>query len=162
MKPMSSIWSASSSTKIDTSSEAQVALIKMVNQPAGCRDEDVDAAREALGLRSVRHAAEDNSGTKAEMGAVIAKTLGDLTRKFARRREDERAAGARLRLLTGCGEPLQDRQREGGGLAGAGLRDAEDVAAFQNIGDGLRLDRRRRDIVFSGKRLEKRRVEVEV
>jgi hypothetical protein len=35
---------------------------------------------------------------------------------------------------------LQDRQHEAGGLAGAGLRGAEQVAACQNDGDGLRLD----------------------
>ena len=37
----------------------------------------------------------------------------------------------------------QHRQREGRGLAGAGLGDAEDVAACQHVRDGLRLDRRR-------------------
>jgi hypothetical protein len=36
---------------------------------------------------------------------------------------------------------LQDRQHETGGLAGAGLRGAEKVAAGENDGDGLRLDR---------------------
>jgi len=35
---------------------------------------------------------------------------------------------------------LQHRQREPGGLAGAGLRGAEQVAACENYGDGLRLD----------------------
>jgi hypothetical protein len=36
---------------------------------------------------------------------------------------------------------LQDRQHETGGLAGAGLRGAEKIAAGENDGDGLRLDR---------------------
>jgi hypothetical protein len=35
---------------------------------------------------------------------------------------------------------LQHRQREPGGLAGAGLRGAEQVAACEYDGDGLRLD----------------------
>jgi hypothetical protein len=35
---------------------------------------------------------------------------------------------------------LQHRQSEAGGLAGAGLRRAEQVPALQNDGDGLRLD----------------------
>src|SRR3712207_7041252 len=35
---------------------------------------------------------------------------------------------------------VQDGQREGRGLAGAGLGDAEQVAPFQHRGDGLGLD----------------------
>jgi hypothetical protein len=42
-----------------------------------------------------------------------------------------------------CGfsrEQLQHRQREAGGLAGAGLRGAEQIAPGENYGNGLRLD----------------------
>ena len=42
---------------------------------------------------------------------------------------------------------MEDRQREAGGLAGAGLRATEQVAAFQQQWDRLRLDRRWRVIV---------------
>ena len=38
------------------------------------------------------------------------------------------------------GEPLQQRQRESRGLAGAGLRRAEQVAAGEHDRNGLRLD----------------------
>jgi len=38
-------------------------------------------------------------------------------------------------------QDLQQRQGEAGGLAGAGLRGAEEVLAGENDGDGLRLDR---------------------
>ena len=59
--------------------------------------------------------------------------------------------GVRIRQRTGCSagekllvamrrEALQQRQREAGGLAGAGLRGAEQVAAREDEGDGLRLD----------------------
>jgi hypothetical protein len=55
------------------------------------------------------------------------------------RLEDERArhtrAGAALL------EHRQHRQHEGGGLAGAGLRDAEDVAPLQHVRNGLFLNR---------------------
>jgi hypothetical protein len=37
-------------------------------------------------------------------------------------------------------EVLKDGQRERGGLAGAGLRQAEDVSAVEDGGDGLELD----------------------
>lgn len=39
-------------------------------------------------------------------------------------------------------QALQQRQGETGGLAGAGLRAAHQVAAFEHDGNGLRLDRR--------------------
>jgi len=38
-------------------------------------------------------------------------------------------------------QALKDRQREAGSLAGAGLRGAEKIAAGEDDGDGLRLDR---------------------
>jgi hypothetical protein len=39
-----------------------------------------------------------------------------------------------------CTEDLEQRQRETGRLAGAGLRGTEQVFAGENDGDGLRLD----------------------
>jgi hypothetical protein len=45
---------------------------------------------------------------------------------------------------------LQQRQRETGGLAGAGLRRAEQVAAGEDHRDGLQLDRRRFGIALVG------------
>ena len=38
------------------------------------------------------------------------------------------------------GEPLQQRQRETGGLAGAGLRARQNIASFEDERDALRLD----------------------
>ncbi len=57
---------------------------------------------------------------------------------------------------------MQDRQGEGGGLAGAGLGDAQQVAAGEHAGDGLRLDRGGRGVAFGGQRLEERLGEAEV
>ena len=69
----------------------------------------------------------------------FSKLFGDLRGEFARRLEDERARHARARAaLFQHGE---HRQHEGGGLAGAGLRDAEHVAAREHVRDGLFLDR---------------------
>jgi len=45
-------------------------------------------------------------------------------------------------------EQLQDRQREAGGLAGAGLRGGEQVAAGEDDGNGLRLDGRGRGVAL--------------
>ncbi len=42
---------------------------------------------------------------------------------------------------------MENGQREGRRLAGAGLGDAQHVAAGEKFGDGPRLDRRRGDVV---------------
>ena len=49
---------------------------------------------------------------------------------------------------------MQDRQGEGGGLAGSRLGDAAEVAAGEHEGDGLRLDRCRCDVSLVGKGIE--------
>ena len=81
--------------------------------------------------------------------AVGGEALADLRGELARR---ARGSSARGRLGVGGrgirGEALQDRQREGGGLARAGLRDADQVAALQQVRDRLRLDGRGIGVVF--------------
>src|SRR5262249_54034162 len=71
-------------------------------------------------------------------GAVLFEAFLHLRGKFARGLEDEgaRHSGACAAVL----EPGEHRQREGGGLAGAGLRDAEYVAAREHVRYGLLLD----------------------
>ena len=49
-------------------------------------------------------------------------------------------ARLRRRLPLVQGQVLQDGQGEGGGLAGAGLGAADQVAALEQMGDGLGLD----------------------
>ena len=142
--------------------EAQIALVEMIDQPPGRRDDDVDAARQFLRLRTVGHAAEHDGAREAEPGAVAGEALGDLARELPRRREDQRAAGARLRPLAALRQPLEDRQREGTRLAGARLGDAEHVASGEHIGNRLRLDRRRGEMILGRKRLQQRCGEVEV
>ncbi len=51
---------------------------------------------------------------------------------------------------------MQDRQGESGGLAGAGLSDAEQVAASHDMRNGLGLNRCGSDVVFVSERLEER------
>ena len=77
------------------------------------------------------------------MLAVGREGFGDLRRQLARRRQHQRARRARA-ARCGCAasQALQDRQREAGGLAGAGLRRRQQVAPGEHDGDGLRLDRR--------------------
>ena len=58
--------------------------------------------------------------------------------------------------LTNGGEALEDWQCEGGGLAGAGLCDAAQVAPGEHRRDGLELDRRGYRIAFCGERAKDR------
>ncbi len=67
--------------------------------------------------------------------------LGDLQRQFPRRLQDQAARHARPRARSG--EDIQHRQGEARGLAGAGLRHPQHVAAHQNERDRLFLNRRR-------------------
>ena len=70
MKPMSSIWSASSRTKISTLREVGITLAEVVEQAARRGDDDVDATRQRLALRAMADAAEDGGDGEAELGAV--------------------------------------------------------------------------------------------
>ena len=92
--------------------------------------------------------------------AVALEVLGDLRREFARRLEDQGARHARLGAA--ARQDLDHRQGEGGGLAGAGLGDADDVAALEHLRDGLGLDRRRRGVAGVGDGLEDLRAEAEI
>ncbi len=74
------------------------------------------------------------------MPAVGVEALEDLARQFAGRAQHQHAAGLGLRLDAIFEKAMQDRKREGRGLAGAGLRDADDVSSGQRDGNGLSLN----------------------
>ena len=133
----------------------------VVEQPAGRRDQHVDAARQRLDLRPMADAAEHHRDGHAEMPAVGAEAFGDLAGELAGRREHQHAAAFAQRRPAVGGQAMQDRQGECGGLAGAGLGDAQQVAAGQHARYGLRLDRRGRGVAFVLQRLEDRRGEAE-
>ena len=155
MKPRSIIWSASSRTRISTSRRVRCALVDQVDQPARRGDQHVDAARHVLPVLAERGAAEHGGDPMLRELAVSAGAVGDLPGQLARRRQHQHAAGAGRGAAVGGGEPVDRRQHEGRGLAGAGLGDAEQVAALQDRRNGLQLDRGRRVVILRGKRLQK-------
>ena len=127
------------------------ALLHVVEQPAGCRDQDLDALSQRLDLGIHRHAAEDLHAPQRNVLAVLADAFLDLRRELARRRKDQRAdrmAGGRDARVRVRREQLQKRQREPRGLAGAGLRAAHDVAAGEHMRNRLHLDRRGRRVTL--------------
>ena len=122
--------------------QEQAAALGEIEQASGRRDDDVGAARDLGLLIAERDAADQQREVELVVDAVFAERLLDLGGELARRLQDEgaRHAGAGAAVL----ERRQHRQGERGGLAGAGLGDAEHVAALQGVGNGLFLDRRRR------------------
>src|SRR5207302_3989840 len=88
--------------------------------------------------------------------AVSLKAVEDLAGQFAGRAEHQHAAALAFRPTRLAEEMMQDRQREGCGLAGAGLRDPDHVAARKRDRNGLHLDRGRRDVFFFDQRARDR------
>ena len=118
--------------------EQQAAALGMIEQASGRRDQHVDAAGELGVLVAERHAADDERDVELVVLAVFFEMLDDLGGEFARRLENERARHTCPRAA--LFEHGEHRQHEGGGFAGAGLRNAEHVAPRQDVRDGLLLD----------------------
>jgi hypothetical protein len=124
-------------------SQVDGALLDVIEEPPGRGDDDVDAAAQLLFLRAEAHAAVDHGRARLHVLAVGAHALLDLRSQLARGHEDEaadRMARGRMARIGFRGEELQHRQREAGGLAGAGLRRTKQIFACEYYGDGLRLD----------------------
>ena len=126
--------------------QVHVPGLDVVQQTAWRRDHNVDAARQRLDLVSMAYAAEYHRLKQFQMAGVAFHLIADLDRQLARRGEDQRAWLASPLNLFG-GQRVEDGQGESGGLAGAGLGDAQHVAPFHQRRNGLRLDRGRRFIV---------------
>ena len=122
--------------------ELHVAALDQVEQTAGRGDQDVDAARQRLDLAAVAQTTDDGAQAQAEAAAVGVEAARDLHGKLTGRRQHERTRALRLGALAGSGKQLQDGQREGRRLAGAGLGDAQHVAALEQRRNGACLDRR--------------------
>ncbi|MNC86475.1 hypothetical protein D3C83_21420 [compost metagenome] len=69
------------------------ALLHVIEQASGRRDDDIDAAPELVGLRVEADAAEDDRGAQLEEAAVGAHAVLHLRRELAGRHEDQRPDG---------------------------------------------------------------------
>ena len=134
--------------------ELERLLVDQVEQPARRRDEDIGAAMQLVAVLADRGAADDRMDLEPGHRAVILRRLGDLPGQLARRRKHQHAARLERRAVVGFAQAIDGRQHEGCGLAGPGLRDAEQVAALEHRRDRLRLDRRRGVVALEVKRLE--------
>ncbi len=138
--------------------EVERALLEVVHDAARGADDDVDAAAQRTQLHAVRLPAVDGQHVHAlEVGGIPLEGLAHLQGELTRGGEDER-----LRLLLLEVELAEDGQREGGRLAGAGLREPDDVASLEQRRDRRGLDRRRVLVADVAQRLEHLVVETEV
>ena len=117
--------------------ELAAALLHVIEQPARRGDDDIHALAQRFFLRAVTDATVDDHGAQIGEPAVVAERCLHLCRQFARRLQDQRPQFA---VLAELGD---DGQRKRRGLAGAGLRAADDVAACEHQRDRAQLDRRR-------------------
>ena len=110
----------------------------MIHHPPGRSDHDLHTAAQLIELHAHALPAIDRqhveTGQEARVGLH---RLGNLQGQFAGRRQHQQ-----LRIVGGGIDPGQQRQRKGGGLAGAGLRLTEQVPTGQEQRDRLGLDRR--------------------
>ncbi len=109
-----------------------------------------------IDLGILAHAAQDHGALQIEKAAIGLEALFDLHRELAGGRQDQRLGLARTGRHMADGKLLQQRQAESGGLAGAGLGDAQKVAARQQRRNGAGLDRGGSGVILCRKRAEDR------
>ena len=129
--------------------EIDESLIHQVEQSAGSRNENIDAALKRFDLMMLANAAIDDCVAQACVAPVGAKAVGDLRSQLARggKHEGANRPGARQWALTArqwaaITKPLQRWQGESSRLAGARLGTAQTIAASEDVRDCLGLDGR--------------------
>ncbi len=136
--------------------------LHQIEQAAWRRHQHVDPVEQRADLLAHRDAADRQRGLDAQVAAVGAEAVEDLTGEFARRAEHQHAAGLALGTDAVGGDAIENRQRERGGLAGAGLCDADQVAAADHQRNSLILDGGGSDVLLFSKGTCDRLCEAEV
>ena len=120
--------------------QADKALTDQVVQTARRGHQNLHAPLELLHLGLLPHAAENNAGAQRQLFAIGHKVFLNLQSQLPGRGQDQRpnvpAFPGRPLLI----EPLQDRQGESGGLAGARLGAAQHVLSRKDGGNGIPLN----------------------
>jgi hypothetical protein len=134
--------------------QRNVSAAHEVEQAAGSGHDDVHSAANRVDLRTFSNAAVDGRATNTHLLPEGADVLIDLCCELTGRRDDQRA---RVAGWSAFGQALEDGQDERGRLAGAGLRDPDEVAPGQNGRDRRRLNRCRRGVADVSDGLQKLR-----
>ena len=132
--------------------EQDLAPLEQVHQAAGRGDQHVDALFQRLDLIAHLDAANQQSHRKLVIFAVFLEILGHLRRQLARRLQNQ--AARHQRAGAAMGQYVDHRQHETGGLARAGLRDADNILHHQHRRNRLRLDGCRRVVTGFGHGLQ--------
>ena len=117
-----------------------MALLDQVEQPAGRADDDVDALAQRVDLRLVGPAAVDGDDPGAELLAGGGEVAGHLDGQLAGRRDHQRLRRGAA-LASGQFEPVEQRDAEAEGLAGAGSGLPDQVGAGERDRQRQLLDR---------------------
>ena len=136
--------------------EIDMPLVHEVEKASGCCDQDIDTCAESLHLVVLADPAVDHGVLQRELATIGREAVENLHGEFASRAQHDRTRQATLSTLArglrladfGSGETVQDRQCEGTGLAGAGLRASQNVATLECCRYGLCLDRRGLDVAL--------------
>ena len=134
------------------SGQQDLAAFEQIHQASGRGDQHVDAIGQRLDLIAHLDPADQQRHAQIVVLAVLFEVFGNLRGQFAGRFENQRPR--HQRATAAMRQNVDHRQHETGGLARAGLRDADDVAHHQHRRDGLRLDRSRLVIAGIKHRLE--------
>ena len=110
--------------------EQSQALLHKINQTSRCGDQNINARREGLRLCAHAHATNNNSNAQTGKATIGLEGIANLHRQFPGGGEHEHAGlfGDTRTLVRD--QSLNDRQRKGGRLACAGLRNAKQIAAL--------------------------------
>ena len=118
--------------------QVQGAASHVVEQAPGRRHDDVYALAQRAQLSIDRLAAVDGDAAQVAVAPQQRQVLGDLYRQLARRRQHDALDDVACWV-----DRLDQRDAEGGRLAGTGEGLGDDVAAAEQQRDGLCLDGRR-------------------
>ena len=132
--------------------QAQRAAFQMVQQASRRRGHHVRARAQFVHLPAVADSAINDGDLQIGKARKIADGRFHLRGKFTRRFEDECAGPGRVPVEFG-----ENGQSESGGLAGAGLGAADDIASGQHQRNAAELNRRGRDVTRRAHPFEHRR-----
>ena len=105
----------------------------------------------------LRNTTKNNRSAKTQISSVSHKTLFNLNGQLPRGGHNQGADGPGAFVTeVAFVEQLENRNGESGCFSSAGLCNAEQVALFEQIRNGLLLNRRRRSVTFRIERLQNR------
>ena len=141
MNPMSSMRSASSSTRISTRERSTASLHVIQQAPRG-RDQNIDTLTQFTDLRVNLYASENYRRAERQVPAVYFYALADLGREFTCRCEHQGAHRSAAFSSLVFAQPLQQWQGKSSCFTGTRLGAGHDVMTIQDNGDGLVLNGR--------------------